>query len=67
MWPGTKNEECGVGSDPSQITEKCTFLSPWVSPVVVPLRDRRRQSECGGEKKKKKRIKTVSQLGRVVL
>lgn len=37
-WQRTKTGECQAGGDPSQITQKCAFLSPWVSPVVVPLR-----------------------------
>lgn len=37
-WLRTKNGECQAGSGPSQITQKCAFLSPWVSPVVFPLR-----------------------------
>lgn len=34
----TKNEECQADDDPNQITQKCAFLYPWVSLVVVPLR-----------------------------
>lgn len=63
-WLRTKNGECQAGGDPSQITQKCAFLSPWVSPVVVPLRqtDAHKQAEWGN-----KRTKTLSQPGRVVL
>lgn len=37
-WLRTKIGESQAVSDPSQITQKCAFLSPWVTPVVVPLR-----------------------------
>lgn len=37
-WLRTKNEDGWLGSDPGQITKKCAFLSPWVSPVVAPPR-----------------------------
>lgn len=36
-WPRTENGECQAGGDPRQITQKCAFLSPWVSHMVVPL------------------------------